>query len=142
MGPGRPVAPPQEGPQAARRDGRLEARPSLSSRERLPRSHRLSSGTDIRRVLATGRRSGRGHLEVVWAISDLSHPRLGVVVPRAGRTAVARNRMRRRLKELWRKELRHRLPPLDVVVRARPSAYSASYGELRAELLAWAGTLS
>lgn len=78
----------------------------------------------------------------MWAISDLSHPRLGVVVPRAGRTAVARNRMRRRLKELWRKELRHRLPPLDVVVRARPSAYSASYGELRAELLAWAGTLS
>ena len=78
----------------------------------------------------------------MWAISDLSHPRLGVVVPRAGRTAVARNLLRRRLKDLWRKELSHRLPALDVVVRARPSAYGASYGQLQGELLAWAGALS
>lgn len=84
----------------------------------------------------------RSHLEVVWATSDLCHPRLGVIVPRLGQTAVARNRLRRRLKELWRKELQHFVPALDLVIRARPSAYGASYDELRSELLALAGALN
>lgn len=50
---------------------------------------------------------------------------------------MARNRLRRRLKELWRRELQHRLGPLDVVVRAGRASYRASFAELRAELLDW-----
>lgn len=50
---------------------------------------------------------------------------------------MARNRLRRRLKELWRRELQSRLPALDVVIRARPEAYGAPLTALREELMAW-----
>jgi ribonuclease P protein component len=67
---------------------------------------------------------------------------VGVIVPRLGRTAVARNRLRRRLKELWRKELQHMVAASDVVIRARGEAYGASAAALRADLVAWAASRS
>ncbi len=65
---------------------------------------------------------------------------MGLIVPRFQHTAVARNRLRRRLKDLWRRELTQRLPASDVVFRARKESYAASFGTLRAELLTWAAT--
>lgn len=62
---------------------------------------------------------------------------MGLLVPRLGQTAVARNRLRRRLKELWRKELQHSLPTVDVLFRARKESYGASMGQLRADLVGW-----
>jgi ribonuclease P protein component len=50
---------------------------------------------------------------------------------------VARNRLRRRLKELWRRECQDQLPAIDVVVRTRREAYQASFAGLRADMLAW-----
>jgi ribonuclease P protein component len=67
---------------------------------------------------------------------------LGLIVPRLGQTAVARNRLRRRLKELWRKELQHSIAPADVLFRARKESYGASFGELRADVLAWSSGLA
>jgi ribonuclease P protein component len=58
-----------------------------------------------------------------------------VIVPRFQRTAVARNRLRRRLRELLRRGPLQQLPPVDLVIRARRAAYDASRAELRAELL-------
>lgn len=53
-------------------------------------------------------------------------------MPRHKQTAVARNRVKRRLRELSRRDL---LPALsetaiDVVMRAMPSAYAATFEEL------------
>ena len=137
MGPRRAVAPSQEGPQAAHGVDRLEARPHLTGDERLPRSRRLVRGIDLRRVLGTGRRSRRDHLDIFWASGETGHPRLGLVVPRHGQTAVARNRLRRRLREIWRREMPSHLPPLDVVIRTRKEAFGASFTTLQGELLAW-----
>jgi ribonuclease P protein component len=67
---------------------------------------------------------------------------LGLLVPRLGQTAVARNRLRRRLKELWRKELQHSLPAIDVLFRARKESYRAGVGQLRADVLAWAAAIA
>ncbi len=50
---------------------------------------------------------------------------------------MARNRLRRRLKELWRRELAPLLPAWDVVVRTRREGYAASFQGLRSDLLAW-----
>ena len=69
--------------------------------------------------------------------NDVGHPRLGLVVPRYQFTAVARNRLRRRLKEAWRQEVQQRQPAVDLVVRARREAYAAPMAALRAELVAW-----
>jgi ribonuclease P protein component len=57
-----------------------------------------------------------------------------VVVPRFQFTAVARNRLRRRLRELFRREFVAQLPVVDLVIRTKPSAYAASFSGLRAEV--------
>ena len=44
-------------------------------------------------------------------------PRLGLIVPKFQTTGVARNRLRRRLKELWRREVQGVIPPFDLLVR-------------------------
>lgn len=60
-----------------------------------------------------------------------------MIVPRFQFTAVARNRLRRRIREIWRREMLRGHPPVDLVVRARREAYLAPFGTLRKELLAW-----
>lgn len=136
------VAPPQEGSQAVDRDDRLEARNPLSCDERLGRSSRLFRGVDIRQVLQTGRRSRRSHLDICWAPGRADHARLGLVVARVGQTAVARNRLRRRLKEIWRRDLRSHIGNVDVVVRSHRSGYRATFAELRDQLRQWSSDVA
>ena len=69
------------------------------------------------------------------------HPRMGLIVPRFQSTAVARNRLRRRLGEIWRRELQSRQGARDLLVRAKKEAYAATFTELRKDLLAWVGGL-
>jgi ribonuclease P protein component len=59
---------------------------------------------------------------------------VGIVVPRHSQSAVARNRLRRRLREILRRHALSRLPAIDVVIRARRGAYAASFAVLHAEL--------
>lgn len=60
-------------------------------------------------------------------------PRVAVAVSRRVGSAVERNRVRRRLKELFRKHL-GRLPPgTDLVVSARAEAGRVEFGELEAQ---------
>lgn len=59
---------------------------------------------------------------------------MGFVVPKFTRTAVQRNRLKRRLRELVRLRLLRTLPDLDVVIRTRREAYDASFDVLAAEV--------
>lgn len=93
-------------------------------------------------MLTTGRRSRQSHLDIYWTPGLAGHGRLGLIVPRFRNSAVARNRLRRRLKELWRRELQGRLPAVDVVFRARPESYRASFGVFREELNSWCETVT
>ena len=49
---------------------------------------------------------------------------------------MARNRLRRRLREILRREVLRNLPAIDLVIRAKRSAYTASFADLRADLTA------
>ena len=69
------------------------------------------------------------------------HPRMGLIVPRFQSTAVARNRLRRRLGEIWRRDVQQGQGGIDLLIRARKEAYGASFAELRGDLLAWLGGL-
>ena len=62
---------------------------------------------------------------------------MGLVVPKYQYNAVARNRLRRRLRELWRRRVAPGLPGLDVVVKARREAYHATFEELQTDLVEW-----
>jgi ribonuclease P protein component len=65
----------------------------------------------------------------------VGHLRVAFVVPRFQFTAVARNQLRRRLREILRREGIATLPSVDLVVRTKRVAYSAPMQSLRAELL-------
>jgi ribonuclease P protein component len=74
---------------------------------------------------------------MIWTDNMTGHPRMGLIVPRFQASAVARNRLRRRLKELWRRELQSHQPAWDLVIRTRREAYTASFDQLREQLLQW-----
>jgi ribonuclease P protein component len=73
-------------------------------------------------------------MDVRATASLLSYPRVGFVVPRYKHSAVARNQLKRRLRELVRLEVLPALRPLDLVVRVTPSAYHRDFDALRADL--------
>lgn len=75
-----------------------------------------------------------GVLEGRAAASLHGVPRVGFIVPRHGQTAVARNRLKRRLRELARLELLPVLGSVDVVIRATPPAYGRDFGALQREV--------
>jgi ribonuclease P protein component len=85
-------------------------------------------------VVREGKRVRTEHLELRAAASPLHHPRVGFIVPKHKQTSVARNRLKRRLREIVRRQLLPALPPIDLVVRARPEAYGATYDVLEMEL--------
>ena len=67
------------------------------------------------------------------------HPRMGLIVPKFQSNAVARNRLRRRLTEIWRRELQPTQGGRDLLIKARPPAYEATFAALHADLLTFAG---
>ena len=113
----------------------------MAAGERFPASARLRRGEDIRRVFRRGDRVRRGDLEVFSAPSSSRppRPRIGIVVPRHGHSVVERNRLKRRLREVarreWLPDALARGDARDVVVRARPGAYERPYRQLRSSLL-------
>ena len=89
-----------------------------------------------------GRRRRTPHLDLAWRQSDVGHARLGLIVPLHQSSAVARNRLRRRLREILRRDVLRTLPAVDLVIRAKRSAYTASFADLRAELTGAVETLT
>ena len=74
---------------------------------------------------------------MIWTDNLTGHPRMGLIVPRYQSSAVARNRLRRRIREIWRREVQQQQPAWDLLIRARREAYGAEFAALREDLLAW-----
>lgn len=110
-----------------------------SGGQRFPRTRRLTRGTEIRAVMRRGKRGGTSALDVFDSASPFPYCRLGIVVPKHGRGSVARNLLKRRLREIARRDLLPRLEQaelrMDIILRARREAYQADASGLREELL-------
>jgi ribonuclease P protein component len=77
------------------------------------------------------------HLDVRVLASPLDLSRIGIVVPRHQHSAVDRNRLKRRLRELARLELlpaMRGITAIDIAIRARREAYAATMESLRADI--------
>ena len=133
--------PAQQGPQEPDGVGALQARRALRP-EGLPRSWRLTRGPDLSAVQRDGRRRRTPRLDISWRGNAAGHPRFGIVVPRYGQSAVARNRLRRRLREIMRRRVLSTAGAVDVVVRPRAVAYRSTFGELTLDLESWLHSLS
>jgi len=86
------------------------------------RRHRLSRSRDFDAVYRQGRSTSTRFLVLYWfdREDDPSEPRLGLAVPRATGNAVARNRIKRQLREAWRARLEQIPPTRDYVLIAKP----------------------
>ena len=73
-------------------------------------------------------------LDARVSASLLLHPRVGVVVPKYRRNIIDRNRTKRRLRELARTRMLPILGRIDVLLRAKPEAYGASFDQLSREV--------
>lgn len=73
-------------------------------------------------------------LELRIAPSPLSCARVGFIVPKHGQNSVARNRLKRRLREIVRTTMLPTLATHDVVIRTLPAAYRQSWEALGEEV--------
>jgi len=110
--------------------------------ERLRQAERLRRRADYLRCYRTGRRR-HGSLAILYFIpNELGHPRIGITASRKVGKAVVRHRLKRRIKESYRRwKRRGSLPAMDLVVHLKPEAGRADYPSFRAELLRLLGGL-
>jgi ribonuclease P protein component len=137
MGPRGTESPAKKGTQATHRAAPLEVcrRLTNAGNNHFPRSHRLTRGVQLRHVLREGKRIRAESLDLRIVASLLHHPRVGFIVPKHGRSIVERNQLKRRLREIVRQNILQRIPSVDMIVRARPEAYSATFASLERELI-------
>ncbi|MCU1676722.1 MAG: ribonuclease protein component [Frankiales bacterium] len=99
----------------------------------LARANRLVTADDYRRLVRRGRRSSSPHA-VVYVMQGAGSTRFGFIVPKTVGVAVARNRVRRRLKAIAYERIDSFAPGTDVVVRALPGAAQLEWDTLRTEI--------
>jgi len=86
------------------------------------RRHRLSRSRDFDAVYRQGRSTSTRFLVLYWfeREDEPADSRLGLAVPKAAGNAVARNKIKRQLRELWRARLESVPAGRDYVLIAKP----------------------
>ena len=102
----------------------------------------LKSNHAFRRLYTKGKSSVQPAVVLYCRKNGARTNRLGLTVGTKVGKAVVRNRVRRRLREIYRLHEGEFRQGWDLVVVARSRAAEASYGELEAQLMRAAGKLS
>jgi ribonuclease P protein component len=114
-----------------------EQRTSRVGGEALSPEERLRKRAEFLRCYRDGRRR-HGALVTLY-IADPegtgSRPRLGITVSRKVGGAVTRQRIKRRIREIYRRwSGRAQLPPCDLLFHVKPAAGQADFANLQAEI--------
>jgi ribonuclease P protein component len=96
----------------------------------MDRKYRLTSSTDFKRVRRTGKSYAHPLTILVVAPNGKNISRLGVSASRAVGGAVARNRAKRRLREVFRKYWPRVEPGWDIISIARSATAEAEWKSL------------
>jgi ribonuclease P protein component len=100
----------------------------------LPREARLRRPGDFAALRASSGRAGGRCFHMRFRVNELGHARLGLAISkRVSKRAVERNRIKRLVRESFR-QVRHRLPPVDLMVMAREQAAGVPGPQLLGEL--------
>lgn len=98
-------------------------------------SQRLRRSADYVRCYRRGRRKHGSLLVLHVHPNDLGEARLGITASRKVGKAVVRHRIKRRIREIFRRfERRAELADLDIVAHLKPAAGASDFGSLENEL--------
>ncbi|MCI0651292.1 MAG: ribonuclease P protein component [Planctomycetes bacterium] len=103
--------------------------------ERLPRRCRLKKRDEFRRVFGGGRRATCPGFQITALANDLGYARLGLAVGRGVGNSVVRNRVKRRVREVFRRTQGVRTLACDFVVTPRAEAARLDFDIFRSTLI-------
>jgi len=121
-----------------RQDAKRDATASRESEARslgLPRECRVARRAEYDAVYREGRRRSSREFTIFIRPNGLNLSRFGWSIKKALGTAVRRNRIRRRLREILRLHQQEISPGWDIVIHPRSSAATADFSALAQELL-------
>lgn len=128
-------SPSPQGSQTAQRLGEALMRHVSPPGERLCRHHRLHNRAEFSRCYRFGRKKHGSLASVHFHPNDRQDVRLGITASRKVGCAAVRHRLKRRVREVFRRfEGRDGMEPMDVVVHLKVAASSASFRSLADEL--------
>jgi ribonuclease P protein component len=107
---------------------------SAASDRRLPRARRIRKRAEFLTLQSVGRRHAGVRFVVITALRRSGPSRIGITASRRVGGAVVRNRVKRLVREFFRRHRHAIVPDQDVLVIARPPAARSSYGEVAQEL--------
>jgi len=108
---------------------------ATSVRQTFRPQDRLKRRSEFERVQTLGRKVHTAHFVlVVLRRSEGGLNRLGITVTRKIASAVGRNRIKRTLREVFRRNRGLFPPACDIVAIAKPGAQTLSYEEVRREI--------
>ena len=100
----------------------------------LPRDARLRRPGDFAALRTSSGRAGGRCFHLRYRDNELGHARLGLAISkRVSKRAVERNRIKRLLRESFRR-IRHQLPAIDMMLMAREQAAGVPGPQLLSEL--------
>jgi ribonuclease P protein component len=98
-----------------------------------PKSARLTRRSEYLLLQRDGRRRHTAHLVIIRQAASGTRSRLGVTVSKRVGNAVVRNRVKRLLREAFRRRQLSIRPSTNVVVIAKPGAETLTYAQAAAE---------
>lgn len=124
-----------DGRSAAETGPLLSARESLSrGKESLPKGARLTRRSEFLGLSRVGRRVHTPHFVVIRKANNQGQTRLGITVSAKVGNAVIRNRIKRLVREFFRRHRREIPSPQDIVVIARSGSERLSLETVSKEL--------
>ncbi len=102
--------------------------------QRFPPRFRVRTRREFVALQRDGRRQSAPHFIVITSATPGPHVRLGITTSRKVGNAPERNRIRRLVREFFRRHRTRIAAPCDLVVIARPGADALSYADVVDEL--------
>ncbi len=107
-----------------------------SGSRKFPRSLRLTRRRQFATVYENGRRAGSSSFTLFALPNDVGHCRLGITATRKVGCAAERNRIKRVLRDIFRRRRGELAPGLDLVVNAKRGADEVPAARMESEFLA------
>ncbi len=99
-----------------------------------PKQARLRKRPEFIHLSRSGKKQHTANFVIITRETDRSEARLGITVSSKVGNAVARNRVKRFVRECFRQWNHQIVPPRDILVIAKPAAANLSFSEVASEI--------